>query len=358
MKDRKEDIEVRLRSSDTGVEYHETASASEFELTKECHIRVWPRQKYAFAINVGAAFDFEGASDLCIGFRTDGGDVRYGKTLKSRTSRHRYNEAHVYADATLIGDEVSRTEFKVLPFEFIATDGVLRGKLEVILQRGKETNRDFLEMLSPNLAKSPKARIRDVLTSVAYTPHEGKSHVSRGPYQPERFHWTPSKGDSGRELKFIFNYSALLDAEKAKAAKKLYIFTKVNSFEQGVPASLAKEPTQLLQTKLASATPTSQNNAFKWARASGLQTPCGLQEDCDDEESMPTKRIKTEPTDHEAFEKAPDKPTSVFEYSTKRITGNSVADLRMRREREKKKAEIKRQLREIELERKLAELDD
>ncbi|RMY65765.1 hypothetical protein D0863_08894 [Hortaea werneckii] len=188
--------------------------------------------------------------------------------------------------------------------------------------------------------------------------HNGKSHVSRGPYQPERFHWTPSKGDSGRELKFIFNYSALLDAEKAKAAKKSYIFTKVNSFEQGVPASLAKEATQLLQTKLASATPTSQNNAFKWARASGLQTPFGLQEDCDDEEPMPTKRIKTEPVDHEASKKTLNEPTSVSGSSTQSTAGHSAAGTRAQREREKKRAEIKRQLREIELERKLAELDD
>ncbi|KAI7271843.1 hypothetical protein KC345_g7182 [Hortaea werneckii] len=317
MKDRKEDIEVKLKSSDTGVEYYEKASASECELTKECHIRVWPRQKYAFAINLGAGFDFEGASDLCIGFRTDGGDVRYGKTLKSRTNQHRYTEAHVYADAALIGDEVSRTEVKVLPFEFMATDGVLRGKLEVIMQHGKENNRDFLEILSPNLPKRPKARTRTVLTSVAYTAHNDKSHVSRGPYQPEKSHWTPAKGDSGRELKFIFHYAAVLCRE-GKSCK----------------------------------------DAFKWARASGFQTSSGLHDDCDDEEPMPTKRIKTEPADYEAFEKAPNEPTPVSEYSTQRITGNSIAELGMRREREKKKAEIRRQLREIELERKLAELED
>lgn len=49
--------------------------------------------------------------------------------------------------------------------------------------------------------------------------HNDKSHISRGPYQPEKFHWTPAKGNSGRELKFIFHYAAALDAEKATYAK-------------------------------------------------------------------------------------------------------------------------------------------
>ena len=123
MKDSKEDIEVKLKSSDTGVEYHEKASASDCELTKDCYISVWPRQKYAFAINLGASFEFDGASDLCIGFRINDGSMRYGKTVKARTRQHRYDEAHLYADATLIADEASGTESKVLPFEFMATDG-------------------------------------------------------------------------------------------------------------------------------------------------------------------------------------------------------------------------------------------
>ncbi|KAI7510034.1 hypothetical protein KC347_g4672 [Hortaea werneckii] len=300
MKDFQEDIEVKLKSSDTGVEYHEKASASECELTKECYISVWPRQKYAFAFDLGAGFDFEGASDLCIGFRIDDGNMRYAKTLKAKTRQHTYEEAHVYADAALIGDVASRTESEVLPFEFMATDGVLRGKLEVILQRGRETNRDFLEMLSPNLPKSLKARIRNVLTSVAYTPRNDKSHVSRGPYQPEKFHWTPAKGDSGRELKFIFLYAAALDAEKARAAK----------------------------------------------------------DDCDDDEPMPSKRIKTELQTQETPEKISKEPTSVSESSIHDTTANGAIGLRAQREREKKRAEIRRQLREIELERKLAELED
>lgn len=123
MKDRKEDIEVTLKSSDTGIEYHEKASASECKLTKECHIRVWPRQRYAFAINVGAAFDFEGASDLCIGFRIDDGNMRYGKTLKAKTHQHTYEEAHVYADAALAEDGVSEMEVRILPLEFMVADG-------------------------------------------------------------------------------------------------------------------------------------------------------------------------------------------------------------------------------------------
>ncbi|KAI7245348.1 hypothetical protein KC343_g1466 [Hortaea werneckii] len=213
-------------------------------------------------------------------------------------------------------------------------------------------------MLSPNVPKSPKARIRNVLTSVAYTSHNGKSHVSRGPYQPERFHWTPSKGDSGRELKFIFHYAAVLDAEKAKAAKKSYAFAKVNYFEQGIPPSLPKEPTPLFQPKLQSTTPQYSQSASKCVRGSGIQTLSGLQDDCDDEEPMPSKPIKTEPVDHEESKKTPNEPTSVSGSSTQGIAASSVADLRAQREREKKRAEIRRQLREIELERKLAELDD
>lgn len=122
MKDSKEDIEVKLKSLDTGVEYHEKTSASDCELTKEAYISVWPRQKYAFTVNLGASFGFEGASDLCIGFRINGGNMRYGKTLKARTRQHRYDEARLYADAT-VEDEASGTESKVLPFEFMATDG-------------------------------------------------------------------------------------------------------------------------------------------------------------------------------------------------------------------------------------------
>ncbi|KAI7385185.1 hypothetical protein KC336_g18023 [Hortaea werneckii] len=358
MKDFQEDIEVKLKSSDTDVEYREKASASECELTKECYISVWPRQKFAFAIDLGAGFDFEGASDLCIGFRIDDGNMRYGKTLKAKTRQHTYEEAHVYADAALIGDVASGTGSKVLPFEFMATDGVLRGKLEVILQRGRETNRDFLEMLSPNLPKSLKARIRNVLTSVAYTPRNDKSHVSRGPYQPEKFHWTPAKGDSGRELKFIFHYAAVLDAEKARAAKKSYTFAKTNYFEQGIPPSLPKQPAQLLRTSLASANPISSQTVSKCSMNTRFQTLFGLQDDCDDDEPMPTKRIKTESADDEASKKTLNEPTPVCDYSTQTITAHSGADLRFRREREKKRAEIRRQLREIELERKLAELDD
>ena len=123
MKDSKEDIEVKLRSSDTGVEYHEKASVSECERIKECYISVWPGQKYAFAINLGASFEFDGASDLCIGFRINDGSMRYGMTLKVRTRQYRYDEAHLYADATLIADEASGTESKVIPFEFMATGG-------------------------------------------------------------------------------------------------------------------------------------------------------------------------------------------------------------------------------------------
>ncbi|KAI6834163.1 hypothetical protein KC332_g11828 [Hortaea werneckii] len=237
--------------------------------------------------------------------------MRYGKTLKAKTHQHTYEEAHVYADAALAEDGVSEMEARILPLEFMVADGLLRGKLEVILQRGKETNRNFLEMLSPNVPKSPKARNRNVLTSVAYTPHNGKSHVSRGPYQPERFHWTPSKGDSGRELKFIFHYAAVLDAEKARAAKKSYVFGKANSFEQGIPPSLPKEPAPLFQTKLPSATPQHTQGASKCVKGSGFQTIFGLQDDCDDEEPMPSKRIKTEPVDHEASKKTPNEPTSV-----------------------------------------------
>ncbi|KAI7157862.1 hypothetical protein KC349_g5310 [Hortaea werneckii] len=349
MKDSKEDIEVKLKSSDTGVEYHKKASASDCELTKDCYISVWPRQKYAFAINLGASFEFDGASDLCIGFRINDGSMRYGKTVKARTRQHRYDEAHLYADATLIADEASGTESKVLPFEFKATDGVLRGKLEVVLQRGKEYQRDFLEMLSPNLPKGPKARIRNMLTSVAYTRHNDKSTTSRGPYHAEKFHWTPAKGNAGRELKFVFHYAAALDAKKAVYAKKTFTFARAKSFEQSTPPSLPKEPAQLLQPKLASA-----NKRY----ASSSVTSYGLQEDCDDEEPMPTKRIKTEPADHEASKKTPSETTSVSESKTLSTTINSVADLRAQREREKRRAEIRRQLREIELERKLAELDD
>ncbi|KAI7545681.1 hypothetical protein KC331_g6071 [Hortaea werneckii] len=349
MKDSKEDIEVKLKSSDTGVEYHEKASASDCELTKDCYISVWPRQKYAFAINLGASFEFDGASDLCIGFRINDGSMRYGKTVKARTRQHRYDEAHLYADATLIADEASGTESKVLPFEFMATDGVLCGKLEVVLQRGKEYQRDFLEMLSPNLPKGPKARIRNMLTSVAYTRHNDKSTTSRGPYHAEKFHWTPAKGNAGRELKFVFHYAAALDAKKAVYAKKTFTFARAKSFEQSTPPSLPKEPAQLLQTKLASATP-------RYGSSSVISY--GLQEDCDDEERMPTKRIKTEPADHEASKKAPSETTSVSESKTLSTTINSVAGLRAQREREKRRAEIRRQLREIELERKLAELED
>ncbi|KAI7191464.1 hypothetical protein KC363_g3839 [Hortaea werneckii] len=358
MKDFQEDIEVKLKSSDTGVEYHEKASASECELTKECYISVWPRQKYAFAFDLGAGFDFEGASDLCIGFRIDDGNMRYAKTLKAKTRQHTYEEAHVYADAALIGDVASRTESKVLPFEFMATDGVLRGKLEVILQRGRETNRDFLEMLSPNLPKSLKARIRNVLTSVAYTPRNDKSHVSRGPYQPEKFHWTPAKGDSGRELKFIFLYAAALDAEKARAAKKSYTFAKTNYFEQGIPPSLPKQPAQLSQTKPTSADPRSSQWISKCFSNNGFQTLFGLQDDCDDDEPMPSKRIRTELQTQETPEKISKEPTSVSESSIHDTTANGAIGLRAQREREKKRAEIRRQLREIELERKLAELED
>ncbi|OTA38391.1 hypothetical protein BTJ68_01798 [Hortaea werneckii EXF-2000] len=131
------------------------------------------------------------------------------------------------------------------------------------------------------------------------------------PYQPERFHWTPSKGDSGRELKFIFHYAAVLDAEKARAAKKSYVFGKANSFEQGIPPSLPKEPAPLFQTKLPSATPQHTQGASKCVKGSGFQTIFGLQDDCDDEEPMPSKRIKTEPVDHEASKKTPNEPTSV-----------------------------------------------
>ncbi|RMY21305.1 hypothetical protein D0866_12315 [Hortaea werneckii] len=345
MKDSKEDIEVKLKSSDTGVEYHEKASASDCELTKECYISVWPRQKYAFAINLGASFEFDGASDLCICFRINDGSMRYGKTLKARTRQYRYDEAHLYADATLIADEATGTECKVLPFEFMATDGVLRGKLEVILQRGKETYRDFLEMLSPNLPKSPKARIRNVLTSAAYT---------RGPYSPEKFHWTPAKGNAGRELKFVFHYAAALDAEKAVYAKvgllnMIKPRKKAKSFEQSMPPSLLKESVQLLQTKFASATP---------RYGSSSEMPYSLQDDCDDEEPIPSKRIKTEPAVEETPKETPNQPNSVSGSSTQVVLGNSVAGLRVQREREKQRAEIRRQLREIELERMLAELDD
>ncbi|KAI7216760.1 hypothetical protein KC333_g4645 [Hortaea werneckii] len=349
MKDCKEDIEVKLKSSDTGVEYHEKTSASDCELMKERYISVWPRQKYAFAINLGASFDFEGASDLCIGFRIDDGDMGYGKTLKAGPRQPRYDEAHLYADATLIGDGASGTESKVLPFEFVLTDGVLRGKLEVILQRGKETNRDFLEMLSPNLPKSPKARIRNVLTAVAYTRHDDKSTTSRGPNSAEKFHWTPAKGNAGRELKFVFHYAAALDAKKVVYAKKTFTFARAKSFEQCTPPSLPKEPAQFFQTKLASAIP-------RYGSSSAMSY--GLQDDCDDEEPMPTKRIKMEPAVHEIPKETPKEPNSVFGSSSSSLTANSVAGLRAQREREKKRAEIRRQLREIELERKLAELDD
>ncbi|RMY97498.1 hypothetical protein D0862_08037 [Hortaea werneckii] len=358
MKDSKDDIEVKLKSSDTGVEYYEKASASDCELTKECHIRVWPRQKYAFAINLGASFDFEGASDLCIGFRINGGNMRYGKTLKARTRQHRYDEAHLYADATLVEDEASGTESKVQPFEFIATDGVLRGKLEVILQRGKETHRDFLEMLSPNLPKSPKARIRNVLTYAAYTRHNDKSTTSRGPHHAEKFHWIPAKDNAGRELKFVFYYAAVLDAGKATYANKTFTFARAKSSEQSMPPSLPKEPAQLFQTKLASVTSSSLQSALNCARDSGFQALFGLQDDRDDEEPMPTKRIKTEPAVQETPKETPTEPNSVPGSSTHRTTASSVAGLRVQREREKKRAEIRRQLREIELERKLAELDD
>ncbi|KAI7316237.1 hypothetical protein KC315_g10846 [Hortaea werneckii] len=358
MKDCKEDIEVKLKSSDTGVEYHEQAVVSDCELTKECYISVWPRQKYAFAINLGAGFDFEGASDLCISFRIDHGNMRYGKTLKARTLQHTYEEAHVYADAALASDGVSEMESKVLPFEFVLTDGVLRGKLEVVLQRGKEYQRDLLEMLSPNLPKSPKARIRNVLTSAAYTPHNEKSHVSRGPYQPENFHWTPAKGDAGRERKFVFHYAAVLDAGKATYAKKTFTFARTKSFEQSMPPSLPKEPAQLFQTKLASGTPSSSQSAFNCVRGSGFQTLFDSQDDCDDEEPMPTKRIKTEPAVQETPKETPNEPNSLSGSNNSSLTAKSVAGLRAQREREKKRAEIRRQLREIELERKLAELDD
>ncbi|GAB1737986.1 hypothetical protein NU219Hw_g2498t1 [Hortaea werneckii] len=358
MKDSKEDIEVKLKSSDTGVEYYEKASASDCELTNKRHTRVWPRQKYAFTINLGASFGFEGASDLCIGFRINGGNIRYGKTLKARTRQHRYDEAHLYADATLVEDEASGTESKVLPFEFIATDGVLHGKLEVILQRGKETHRDFLEMLSPNLPKSPKARIRNVLTYAAYARHNDKSTTSRGPYHAEKFHWIPAKGNAGRELKFVFYYAAVLDAGKATYANKTFTFAVAKSSEQSMPPSLPKEPAQLFQTKLASVTSRSLQSALNCARGSGFRTPFDSQDDCDDEEPMPTKRIKTEPAVQETPTATPTQPNSVPGSSTHRITANNVAGLRAQREREKKRAEIGRQLREIELERKLAELDD
>ncbi|KAI6800708.1 hypothetical protein KC361_g2194 [Hortaea werneckii] len=304
MKDFQEDIEVKLKSSDTGVEYHEKASASECELTKECYISVWPRQKHAFAFDLGAGFDFEGASDLCIGFRIDDGNMRYAKTLKAKTRQHTYEEAHVYADAALIGDVASRTESKVLPFEFMATDGV---KSSVFTFQVPWTQLILLHFHTSATWKAGgdsatclKARIRNVLTSVAYTPRNDKSHVSRGPYQPEKFHWTPAKGDSGRELKFIFLYAAALDAEKARAAK----------------------------------------------------------DDCDDDEPMPSKRIKTELQTQETPEKISKEPTSVSESSIHDTTANGAIGLRAQREREKKRAEIRRQLREIELERKLAELED
>ena len=73
---------------------------------------------------------------------------------------------------------------------------------------------------------------------------------------------------------------------------------------------------------------------------------------------MPTKRIKTEPVDHEAFKKTPNEPITVSGSSTQSTAGHSAAGIRAQREREKKRAEIRRQLREIELERKLAELED
>lgn len=73
---------------------------------------------------------------------------------------------------------------------------------------------------------------------------------------------------------------------------------------------------------------------------------------------MPPKRIKTEPTVQETPRKTPNEPSSVSGSSVRSITANSVVGLRAQREREKKRAEIRRQLREIELERKLAELDD
>ncbi|RMY12474.1 hypothetical protein D0867_07752 [Hortaea werneckii] len=261
----------------------------------------------------------------------------------------RYDEAHLYADATLIADEASGTESKVLPFEFMATDGVLRGKLEVILQRGKEAHRDFLEMLPPNLPKSPKARIRNVLTYAAYTQHNDKSNTSRGPYHAEKFHWTPAKGNAGRELKFVFHYAAVLDAGKATYANKTFTFARAKSFEQSMPPSLPKEPAQLFQTKLASATP---------RYGSSCELSYGLQDDCEDEEPVLTKRIKTEPAVQETPKETPNEPNSVSGSRNSSLTANSVAGLRAQREREKKRAEIRRQLREIELERKLAELDD
>ncbi|KAI7092134.1 hypothetical protein KC356_g231 [Hortaea werneckii] len=311
-------------------------------------------EKFAFAIDLGAGFDFEGASDLCIGFRIDDGNMRYGKTLKAKTRQHTYEEAHVYADAALIGDVASGTGSKVLPFEFMATDGVLRGKLEVILQCGEDTQRADLGGV---YSVSPiKKRLR--VNSADACRRNDKSHVSRGPYQPEKFHWTPAKGDSGRELKFIFHYAAVLDAEKARAAKKSYTFAKTNYFEQGIPPSLPKQPAQLLRTSLASANPISSQTVSKCSSNTRFQTLFGLQDDCDDDEPMPTKRIKTESADDEASKKTLNEPTPVCDYSTQTITAHSGADLRFRREREKKRAEIRRQLREIELERKLAELDD
>ncbi|RMX79419.1 hypothetical protein D0869_08331 [Hortaea werneckii] len=270
----------------------------------------------------------------------------------------RYDEAHMYADATLIADEASGTESKVLPFEFMATDGVLRGKLEVILQRGKETHRDFLEMLSPNLPKSPKARIRNVLTYAAYTRHNDKSTTSRGLYHAEKFHWIPAKGNAGRELKFVFHYAAVLDAGKATYANKTFTFARAKSSEQSMPPSLPKEPAQLFQTKLASVTPSSSQSALNCARGSGFQTLFDSQDDCDDEEPMPTKRIKTEPAVQETPKETPKEPNSVSGSSAQSITAGNVAGLRAQREREKERAEIRRKLREIELERKLAELDD
>ncbi|RMY90693.1 hypothetical protein D0861_03541 [Hortaea werneckii] len=365
MKDFQEDIEVKLKSSDTGVEYHEKASASECELTKECYISVWPRQKYAFAFDLGAGFDFEGASDLCIGFRIDDGNMRYAKTLKAKTRQHTYEEAHVYADAALIGDVASRTESKVLPFEFMATDG------------GEDTQRADLGGV---YSVSPiKKRLR--VNSADACRRNDKSHVSRGPYQPEKFHWTPAKGDSGRELKFIFLYAAALDAEKARAAKvillcmpstregftgisnqpawqKSYTFAKTNYFEQGIPPSLPKQPAQLSQTKPTSADPRSSQWISKCFSNNGFQTLFGLQDDCDDDEPMPSKRIRTELQTQETPEKISKEPTSVSESSIHDTTANGAIGLRAQREREKKRAEIRRQLREIELERKLAELED
>ncbi|RMZ17724.1 hypothetical protein D0860_00294 [Hortaea werneckii] len=189
--------------------------------------------------------------------------MRYGKTLKAKTHQHTYEEAHVYADAALAEDGVSEMEARILPLEFMVADGRESFAFN-LLPEGEESECADLGGVYP--VSLTKKHLR--LNPADACRHNGKSHKS-------------------------------------------YVFGKANSFEQGIPPSLPKEPAPLFQTKLPSATPQHTQGASKCVKGSGFQTIFGLQDDCDDEEPMPSKRIKTEPVDHEASKKTPNEPTSV-----------------------------------------------